>query len=118
MGRWTLHLSVGIALVAVLLTCSYAEGEKDQIHVTSTHLFIENIYCEIFLSAVCLKLLRCRLTEPVLSANCLVLICRFFTRFVLISLCRLNYKLITESYNWRIIIIFLRMKKLDLTLIL
>uniref|UniRef100_A0A3P9BCF5 Integrin beta n=1 Tax=Maylandia zebra TaxID=106582 RepID=A0A3P9BCF5_9CICH len=25
MGRWTLHLSVGIALVAVLLTCSYAE---------------------------------------------------------------------------------------------
>lgn len=71
-----------------------------------THLFIENIYCEIFLSAVCLKLLRCRLTEPVLSANCLVLICRFFTRFVLISLCRLNYKLITESYNCRIFFFF------------
>ena len=32
MGRWTLHLSVGLGLLAVLLTCCYAEGEEAQSH--------------------------------------------------------------------------------------
>lgn len=31
MGRWTLHLSVGIGLLAVLLTCCCAEGEESEL---------------------------------------------------------------------------------------
>lgn len=31
MGRWTLHLSVGLGLLAVLLTCCCAEGEESEL---------------------------------------------------------------------------------------
>lgn len=31
MGRWTLHLAVGLGLLAVLLSCCYAEGEESEL---------------------------------------------------------------------------------------
>lgn len=40
MGRWTLHLSVGLGLLAVLLTCCYAEGEEVLSHNESFCFFV------------------------------------------------------------------------------
>lgn len=63
MGRWTLHLSVGLGLLAVLLTCCYAEGTEDQNHnyffVTTSNLlkFLFCVIADVYIKEMALILL-------------------------------------------------------------
>lgn len=51
MGRWMPHLSVGLGLLAALLTCCYAEGESPDLKKNFCLVFCENVYFFIGKSA-------------------------------------------------------------------